>query len=375
MLQYLLALINKEPVDFSLINSNQLLLAAKMHRVVGLVYRALLTYSCAPSALLQQFKIENQLNQCIALQQMQQLMHINQLFKQNNIPMLCFKGLLLSQRLHGDIAVRQSKDIDILVPQAAVITANNLLLENGYQAIDAPELNSYTIKSVFFNHKELYYKHVSGVHLELHWRFHTPYIMALSFEELWQHKLETQLHGEIFYTLGLEHEWLYLCMHGSKHLWKRLQWLCDLAFSMRFLSETEKKFIAKAQEYGMLKNYHLALFLAKKHFPLMYPQHFTEVYRPPILCDQAVQFCMKIPDEESNVNMLLKLIVCNFIMAKGWKSKGYFLLDPVCKKFLFKWNEKKLPKSLFFICYLYYYCGYLPMRLIIKIFQYRKEMQ
>src|SRR6476659_6638038 len=66
--------------------------------------------------------------------------------------------------------------------------------------------------------------------LELHWEV-APHLFAASVQEneLWQNLTTMNINGHEVKTLRAEDLLFSLCVHGSRHLWERLGWICDLA--------------------------------------------------------------------------------------------------------------------------------------------------
>ena len=58
-----------------------------------------------------------------------ELLKLSRLFEQRSIPMLSFKGAVLAQAAYGNLGLRQFVDIDILVPEADVARASELLVD------------------------------------------------------------------------------------------------------------------------------------------------------------------------------------------------------------------------------------------------------
>jgi hypothetical protein len=66
--------------------------------------------------------------------------------------------------------------------------------------------------------------------LELHWRMAESYFsLPLATEELWERLQPVSLAGRELRTLGTEDLLLILCVHGTRHFWYRLAWVCDVA--------------------------------------------------------------------------------------------------------------------------------------------------
>ncbi len=89
-----------------------------------------------------------------------------------NVPVMPLKGPLLSLGLYGDVGLRQSKDLDILVAREDVLKTQECLEGIGWRR--SAEYSSLTQRQSEFNLR--YERHIGYVHarrgceLELHWR-------------------------------------------------------------------------------------------------------------------------------------------------------------------------------------------------------------
>lgn len=267
-LRHLLTLLNQRPLNFATLDGNQLFEAAKFHRVIGNVYCELAAYVAVPEQLLSNLKQQNRNIHYQALAQMQALLNIHTLFLREGISAIFFKGLLLSHRLYGDIGVRQSKDIDLLISESQLLQAHQLLLQEGYQLCVYEKLDSRYLNNILRSYKDLCYVHpVTKINIELHWRLNTPYTMSVSFSDIWQHRQHLSLMGQEFNLLGSHDEWLYLCFHGAFHGWKRLQWLCDVRkYSGTTFFEPEL-LVEKIKKYRIEKYYRSAAMMIHQCFP------------------------------------------------------------------------------------------------------------
>ncbi|WP_345985237.1 nucleotidyltransferase family protein [Sulfurimonas sp. HSL-1656] len=243
-LQFLIACCQTEPsqedLDFILSFQHKagsvlppLLELAGAHGVIPLVYKAL--KKLADDGLLDSKHIV--LTTCkdaylqIARRNMlmtAELSRIMKMLEENGIKALAFKGPTLAQLAYGDITLRQFGDLDILVNETQIVPAGTVLSEYGYQAeYSIKILENATCRGVI---NDLGFRHTSvNVFLELHWRLFREKIgQHLDFEQISKHTHSAVISGISIATLSPEMLLVYLCLHGSKHAWERLEWLCDI---------------------------------------------------------------------------------------------------------------------------------------------------
>jgi hypothetical protein len=136
------------------------------------------------------------------------------------------KGPVLAKALYGDISLRTSKDLDILIPVEDVDKAEEILLAAGYVSTDnRPRiLNDWKTKK----HHISYYNDRTGVQIEIHWRLNPEAGKEPSFDELWERRSLSSVTKYPIYFPGNEDLFLYLVSHGARHAWFRLRWLTDI---------------------------------------------------------------------------------------------------------------------------------------------------
>ena len=166
-----------------------------------------------------------------------ELVKILALFESEGIQALPFKGPAIAYSLYGGLALRGFGDLDILVQDADIARATALLVARGYLAPDQiadtanrpflqfqPFLESPQSQRVFNFYR------ADGTVVELHWRFtprHFPFPLVET--GLWNRLGSVDLPGRKALNLSPEDMLLLLCVHGSKHCWERLIWICDIA--------------------------------------------------------------------------------------------------------------------------------------------------
>jgi hypothetical protein len=198
------------------------------HRIPALAYAALSRHAGGRLPERAREILKGRSDQCRreALQLAAETVRLAKRFAGEGIDMLPLKGPLLSLQLFGDVGMRQSRDIDVMVKPADLDRADRLLAAEGYRRTfpDFP-LSPRQKKYVGYQHYG-YVHSVKGLQLELHWRIDpwTPEQVA----ELWNHCRSQNL-TEIGVTcLDDDLLLLYLCDHGAHHEWFRLKWLSDI---------------------------------------------------------------------------------------------------------------------------------------------------
>jgi hypothetical protein len=98
--------------------------------------------------------------------------------------------------------------------------------------------------------------------VELRWEITEHFSFPLDAECLWERLEEIPLGGDVVPTLSPEDTLLILCAHGSKHLWERLGWVCDVAELIRVRQDMRwERVMAQAGALGGERMLLLGLFL------------------------------------------------------------------------------------------------------------------
>jgi len=159
-----------------------------------------------------------------------ELLRCLDLLDQHGIAAMPFRGPVLAAVAYGDVTLRQFDDLDILVPRKDVLRARDILLSQGYQAeFDlSPAQNAAYLR----DWSDYKVSRSDGLLLiiELHWRLTERYFsFAPDLEQLWADRQPVSLAGKTVDTLSPQDLLLVLCVHGSKHCWRRLSWMSDVS--------------------------------------------------------------------------------------------------------------------------------------------------
>ncbi|MFO7817407.1 MAG: nucleotidyltransferase family protein, partial [Desulfovibrionales bacterium] len=121
---------------------------AREQRTLPLVSRNIRSIIPAKTALpiaqkLKSFSFQNTTRNLFALNL---LLNIVRIFRENNISVMPFKGLLTAEDIYGDIGLRSFSDLDLLVKKNQALKASNLLKNHGFLpeiALDQRQAEKY----------------------------------------------------------------------------------------------------------------------------------------------------------------------------------------------------------------------------------------
>lgn len=163
----------------------------------------------------------------------ERLLKLLNLLQEQNILAIPFKGPVLAESAYGNLVLRHFVDLDILIHKRDVPKTLRLLESNGHR----PEvkLNNEQIRA--YLETEYSFAAISEcgrVNVEIHWEMTGRYSSFPFDLEFVQDRLElSTLAGKKVLQLSPEDLLLYLCLHGAKHCWGVLDWICSLAELVR----------------------------------------------------------------------------------------------------------------------------------------------
>ncbi len=295
-----------------------------------------------------------------------ELIRIMKLFEKHNIEALAFKGPVLSQMAYGDITLRQYGDLDILIKKKDRESMMSIILQAGY----IPEISlGKGTKETFFNCVNVIGFHHPGSHvrIEVHWEL-LSVNYAIDWEEatLWKKTESIQINRHTLPLLPTEQLLLYLCAHGAKHLFERLEWVCDIDRSIISNPGFDwDRLLIEAETLGIKRMLYLGLKLSQQFFNLKLPKYIHE----------------EIAQDKTIPELINKVIQINFSEAskqgKSYSSFGllWHMRENLRDQLRFTWRGLfspkfddfvfiQLPKHLAFL-----YPFIRPYRLVRKYFK------
>jgi hypothetical protein len=162
-----------------------------------------------------------------------ELIRIVDTLGRHGIAVLPFKGPVLSYIAYGDLTSRELADLDFLIHDEDIFPCLDLLSHMGYPShVDLPQARQKACLKYYG--QTILYRNDGKVAIEPHWAI-APATFGLStnLEGTWQRSTHVECAGRNIPSLSPEDLLTVLCIHGSKHQWTRLQWVCDLGEVLR----------------------------------------------------------------------------------------------------------------------------------------------
>lgn len=193
-----------------------------------------------------------------------ELLKLLKLLESNGVRALPFKGPALASCAYGDLALRQYGDLDILVDKSQTARVTELLTAAGYRLAVSPSWWE-RLPTPFSRKKDLGFVRGDGmVKIELHWRLSGAHFdLPINSQSLWDRLESVPLAGKTVRQMSAIDLLLYLCVHGSRHGWERLGWICDVAELLRSRPDLDwPRLMAQAAILGCERVLLLGLYLA-----------------------------------------------------------------------------------------------------------------
>jgi len=243
-----------------------LFLLARRHAVVPLLYLQLERHASdfVPHEHLQQLKkhhLENSARNTVLTAELCRLLA---LFADAGVEAIPYKGPVLALFAYGNLALRRFVDLDVIVKKPDVLKAREILLAEDYSPAKSLSLRQQELL-LRTQHNMQFSRENHRLIVELHWEV-APHLFASSVnaETLWRDLVTVNINGAEVKTLSADDLLFSLCVHGSRHLWERLSWICDVAELISRRSFDWPKLLERAANADNERMFLLGLFLAEK---------------------------------------------------------------------------------------------------------------
>lgn len=246
-------LVNR-PIDWA-----YLVASARVHQIAPLVYKHLggVCRDVVPEDAWAQLK---SLYYAHAIRSVrlgtEELPALLQACERQEIPVIPFKGPVLGALVYNDLSLRSFGDLDILIREEDAPHVHELLTARGYR------------REASYNFESAYSSVIGGIPFEVdvHWQIADPiHPIRIDYDRLWSRTRPSTIAGADTRTFAPEDLLIVLGIHGSKHGWACMKWLCDVAEALRVLDDVEwDRVIERAHRMRCERMVLLGLSLARR---------------------------------------------------------------------------------------------------------------
>jgi hypothetical protein len=317
------------------IDWNYFLNLAGRHSLVPLAYIQLDRHASdlVPRDALRRLKRHYQENAARNIVLTAELCRLIELFAASGIEAIPYKGPLLALFAYGDLTLRRFVDLDIMVRKADVLQAREILLADGYNAAKSLSLSQQELL-LRTQHNVQFTRDEGRVIVELHWEVASSlFASSVQAEELWQSLTTIPLNDIVLKTLSANDLLFSLCVHGSRHLWGRLSWICDVAELIEHQKIDWNGLLRRAAKTDSERMIFLGLYLAESLLDAALPVDVKDrCLSDERLLSLATDVCEHLFNGPEHVPATSSEIFrYNFGVRKSWRSRAryvFFMLAP-----------------------------------------------
>lgn len=329
---------------------DSVLSSAYAHGVYPLIAKSLKTINAVPDTIksdLKQISIHiAQLN----MQKSAELIRVVQALEEGGIRVLAIKGPVLSLMAHGNIRDRQYSDLDIMVRYEEIVDAVKILMDSGYTnqlplRVLENQICLDTIKDFTVVNQH------SNISIELHWRLFEKKYAGNGLLNEKNKSQSIEINRFQFQTIEDEMLLVYLCLHGSKHMWERIEWICDIDRLVRNRVYDWEKIDKYSNSIDLSNGIFLGFALARRMFDTPIPKELNCYLNTPVIDNLIMQVMesMERYDFEENFTRNKTIFFFQMQLYTKRREKIKFFLNVIfniseedCQTFYLKDEQKWL---------------------------------
>jgi hypothetical protein len=151
------------------------------------------------------------------------------------IDVVVLKGAYLANAVYSDLALRDMKDVDVLVRRRDIAAAYGVLLESGYGAGGITDLKADVEAECARHHHLPPVTMPNAGPVEVHWNIAPPGVpVAIDMDGIWERASDTRIAGARALAMAPDDLLLHLSVHAAlQHRFRmRLRHLCDIAVTL-----------------------------------------------------------------------------------------------------------------------------------------------
>ena len=267
---------------------SELLRIAIPHGVLPLLSHNLSAYaaSVVPRVTLAQMQLFGKRVADRNREQSLELAKIISAFTREGIRGLPFKGPALAMAAYGDMGVRESHDLDLWVDPLQCARASEWLREAGYHPIRHVQGVARQVSDFGSRHGE-FCSPDGRIFIELRGHLEQSELTGFdpAFDEVWDRRGQVSLCSSEIPVLAAEDLLLGLAVHGSKHRWRRLNWIVDVAAVSSSRAGIDwEAMLTRAGEWRCLRCLLVAVALASTLYCIELPQVCSKPMRDLAVC-------------------------------------------------------------------------------------------
>lgn len=328
---------------------------AASHFVIPLVHR-FLAAECAervPVDIATRLRARYAANALAHLRLARELVAVHEAFSEVGLGMLALKGPALAVQAYGDLAARQSGDLDILVREGDLPRIARILDARGYRPrryeSGAPDFG-------FFRSFEDQFQKQGGLLIDLHLMLVPIYFpFRPSHEAVWRNAVMVEIDGRRIQTLAPDDHLIFSIAHATKHgwAWGSLRAMCDIAaLTGTGLVDWERD-EWEMERFRCSRMLRLGALLAYAFAGAQVP---ASVLERALSDPHAIRLAREIASRLFPAPGLVPSVYSDWVVPvsaiEGWGKCVRYLIDRGLRPTVEDWEALPLPRTLYWMYYL-----------------------
>ena len=292
------------------------------HRIRPLIFRHLGAQPAGrvPAAFLEVLRGQASELEQRNRQLIQTLHHIAELFEDASLRLLVFKGPTLATDAYGDLSLRECGDLDLLIHPDDFPQVKDLLTSHGFTCL-WDQVASDRKRQLFACEFQR-----DGIELDVHWDLAPGWHnYSVDFGHLWGSGQPFSPNCQLARKLQPEDAMEVLCMHGTRHWWERLRWICDIAELVNSgIIRDWDRVEATAIEARCHRSVWLGLWLASDLLDAKLPPEVqSKLERSPVVKQLAVQVggWLANAEQAAEVRKLPGRFLFRMRLCESWRDR------------------------------------------------------
>jgi hypothetical protein len=254
-------------------------LIARRHSVVPLIFGQLQQHASdiVPADTIRHLKLHYLENSARNTVLTSELCRLLKRLEESGIDAIPYKGPVLALVAYDNLALRRFVDLDIMVRREDVMAARDVFLAEGLEFARplTPAQQEVLLKT---QHNMQFTSDNRLLIVELHWEVASHlFASSVQADDLWSSLSTVDLDGTVVKTLSVDDLTFSLCVHGSRHLWERLGWICDIAELISRHSLNWHNLLARAARTDSERMFLLGVCLAERLLDAQLPGEIQNV--------------------------------------------------------------------------------------------------
>ena len=297
-----------------------------------------------------------------------ELIKLVQELEEKNIDIITFKGPTLSKLAYDDVISRQYLDLDILIKEDNIFEMALLLKKLNYKIdLDPKYLKNKTLFTIGSDFS-IFSK--NNIHIEVHWHLFRKLInSSINQYSIWDNKNIVSINDKEIATIEINNYLLYLCVHGSKHLWERIEWVNDIHMLISKNDIDWEYLILLSKELKVKKMFLLGILISDEFFSTNIPIFIFDKIKKDSTLKKSLEgilntYKSKFTDKKDTKKEIVKRFIAISTLQDNFYETVKYFVSSIFKPTHYDIYFINLSKELSF---LYYFTR--PIRFIVNIFK------